>query len=45
MCGDMFMEDKEEEYHEDYGAILAYQDENRTNEEVQREYDEARRVW
>lgn len=40
MCGDMFWNrDREEELPEDYGEILASQDEHKTNEEAQREYE------
>ena len=38
-------QDKEREYHEDYGNILAQLDENKTNEQSQKEYDEKTRVW
>ncbi|MFW9871632.1 MAG: hypothetical protein ACFFG0_00920 [Candidatus Thorarchaeota archaeon] len=46
MCGDMFTNrERRNEPHEDYGNILAEQDENKTNEQTQKEYDEKKRVW
>lgn len=46
MCGDMFTnKDRKKELPEGYGESLARQDENRTNEEEQRKYDEKKRVW
>ena len=46
MCEDMFTnKDRKKELPEGYGESLARQDENRTNEEEQRKYDEKKRVW
>ena len=44
MC-DFGLEDKEPYVHEDWGRIQAQMDENKTNEEEQKKYDEARRAW
>ena len=38
-------EEKEPYVHEDYGSMLAEMDENKTNEEEQKKYDEKKRVW
>lgn len=45
MCGEFTNDDQEEYVHEDYGNIMAQHDENKTNDEEQEKYDEARRVW
>ena len=44
MC-DFGLEEKEPYVHEDWGNIQAEMDENKTNEEATREYDEKHRVW
>ncbi len=44
MCGEFTNDDREEYVHEDCGAIMAQINENKTNEEEQEKYDEARKV-
>ena len=47
MCGDFgdYEYRGSNKYHEDWGNIQAEMDENKTNEEAQREYDEKHRCW
>lgn len=45
MCGEFTNDDQEEYVHEDYGAMLAQQDENKTDKEEQEKSYEAGRVW